>query len=220
MTHRSTQRTTPQTTPCLASRSRRVCATRACRYPPQTPTASSTSGGSFLLLSRNGAYPHLSPPTHLNLSDSQRAIPQRDWCVFSDQDVSTRCNYSLATEVQGTFRVNGSNKRMRDLQAAFETPPRVSPVSFYWHDLQFHAEAARLRSFALHCGEGLRFYAPHCLWSSSEYTQVFPINSFNSAFHHLYICPAQHAYGLSFPSLSTSAPSFFVLLSMTLLTCR
>lgn len=32
---------------------------------------------------------------------------------------------SSATEVEGTFRVNGSNKRMRDLQAAFEAPPRV-----------------------------------------------------------------------------------------------
>ena len=32
-----------------------------------------------------------------------------------------------ATETEGTFRVNGSNKRMRELQAAFETPPRVSP---------------------------------------------------------------------------------------------
>lgn len=32
----------------------------------------------------------------------------------------------LATEVEGTFRVNGSTKRMRELQAAFETPPRVS----------------------------------------------------------------------------------------------
>ncbi|OBZ72003.1 Rho-GTPase-activating protein 5 [Grifola frondosa] len=29
-----------------------------------------------------------------------------------------------ATEVEGTFRVNGSNKRMRELQTAFETPPR------------------------------------------------------------------------------------------------
>ena len=28
-----------------------------------------------------------------------------------------------------TFRVNGSNKRMRELQAAFEAPPRVRPVS-------------------------------------------------------------------------------------------
>jgi hypothetical protein len=31
----------------------------------------------------------------------------------------------VATEIEGTFRVNGSNKRMRELQAVFETPPRV-----------------------------------------------------------------------------------------------
>jgi hypothetical protein len=36
-----------------------------------------------------------------------------------------------ATEVEGTFRVNGSTKRMRDLQAAFETPPRVSTDCSY-----------------------------------------------------------------------------------------
>ena len=35
----------------------------------------------------------------------------------------------IATEVEGTFRVSGSNKRMKELQAAFETPPRVRPVS-------------------------------------------------------------------------------------------
>lgn len=33
--------------------------------------------------------------------------------------------FGPATEVEGTFRVPGSNKRMRDLQTAFETPPRV-----------------------------------------------------------------------------------------------
>ncbi|KAJ3480783.1 hypothetical protein NLI96_g8099 [Meripilus lineatus] len=38
------------------------------------------------------------------------------WCV------SPRPHSS--TEVEGTFRVNGSNKRMRELQAAFEAPPR------------------------------------------------------------------------------------------------
>ncbi|KIY51721.1 Rho GTPase activation protein, partial [Fistulina hepatica ATCC 64428] len=30
----------------------------------------------------------------------------------------------IATEVPGTFRVNGSNKRMKELQAIFESPPR------------------------------------------------------------------------------------------------
>ncbi|KAI9000460.1 Rho GTPase activation protein [Trametes punicea] len=41
--------------------------------------------------------------------------------------VVAKCGLYLkenATEVAGTFRVSGSNKRMRDLQAAFETPPR------------------------------------------------------------------------------------------------
>ncbi|KAJ7455241.1 Rho GTPase activation protein [Mycena galericulata] len=41
--------------------------------------------------------------------------------------VVAKCGLYLkenATEVPGTFRVNGSNKRMRDLQALFETPPR------------------------------------------------------------------------------------------------
>jgi len=41
--------------------------------------------------------------------------------------VVAKCGLYLkecATEVEGTFRVNGSNKRMRELQAEFETPPR------------------------------------------------------------------------------------------------
>ncbi|KAI6155226.1 Rho GTPase activation protein [Pisolithus tinctorius] len=41
--------------------------------------------------------------------------------------VVAKCGLHLkdnATEVEGTFRVNGSAKRMRDLQAAFEKPPR------------------------------------------------------------------------------------------------
>ncbi|KAF9506886.1 hypothetical protein BS47DRAFT_369718 [Hydnum rufescens UP504] len=41
--------------------------------------------------------------------------------------VVAKCGLHLkevATEVEGTFRVSGSNKRMRDLQTVFETPPR------------------------------------------------------------------------------------------------
>ncbi|CDO72483.1 hypothetical protein BN946_scf184980.g24 [Trametes cinnabarina] len=41
--------------------------------------------------------------------------------------VVAKCGLYLkenATEVAGTFRVSGSTKRMRELQAAFETPPR------------------------------------------------------------------------------------------------
>ncbi|PCH39398.1 Rho GTPase activation protein [Wolfiporia cocos MD-104 SS10] len=41
--------------------------------------------------------------------------------------VVAKCGLYLkenATEVEGTFRVNGSNKRMRELQAQFESPPK------------------------------------------------------------------------------------------------
>ena len=31
-----------------------------------------------------------------------------------------------ATEVPGTFRVSGSAKRMKELQAVFDNPPKVS----------------------------------------------------------------------------------------------
>ena len=44
------------------------------------------------------------------------------WRFSYSSRVPCRC---VATEVEGTFRVNGSNKRMRDLQAVFENPPRV-----------------------------------------------------------------------------------------------
>ncbi|KAG1870768.1 Rho GTPase activation protein [Suillus subalutaceus] len=53
--------------------------------------------------------------------------------------VVAKCGLYLkenATEVEGTFRVNGSNKRMRDLQAAFETPPRYGK-SLDWKNEHF-----------------------------------------------------------------------------------
>ena len=33
--------------------------------------------------------------------------------------------YLVGTEVEGTFRVSGSSKRMSELQTIFETPPKV-----------------------------------------------------------------------------------------------
>lgn len=45
--------------------------------------------------------------------------------------------WDVATEVEGTFRVNGSTKRMRELQAAFQSPPDVGlPVigTAFWAD--------------------------------------------------------------------------------------
>ncbi|RDX57097.1 Rho GTPase activation protein [Lentinus brumalis] len=53
--------------------------------------------------------------------------------------VVAKCGLYLkenATEVEGTFRVNGSNKRMRELQAAFETPPRYGK-NLDWKKEQF-----------------------------------------------------------------------------------
>ncbi|KAF7965948.1 hypothetical protein HWV62_2326 [Athelia sp. TMB] len=43
---------------------------------------------------------------------------------FTDHSLSGLYLKERATEVEGTFRVNGSNKRMRELQAEFETAPR------------------------------------------------------------------------------------------------
>ena len=42
-----------------------------------------------------------------------------------------------ATGVEGTFRVSGSAKRMKDLQAIFDSPPKVCPFL----SLSLHAEA-------------------------------------------------------------------------------
>ena len=43
--------------------------------------------------------------------------------------VVAKCGLRLkesATEVEGTFRVSGSSKRMKDLQTIFESTPKVS----------------------------------------------------------------------------------------------
>ncbi|PFH52936.1 hypothetical protein AMATHDRAFT_138818 [Amanita thiersii Skay4041] len=48
--------------------------------------------------------------------------------------VVAKWQHPSATAVEGVFRVSGSSKRMRELQAAFETPPR------YGKDLDWHRE--------------------------------------------------------------------------------
>lgn len=53
-------------------------------------------------------------------------ISQRKrYCCFFCCQEHLFLHLSSATEVPGTFRVSGSSRRMRELQAAFETPPRV-----------------------------------------------------------------------------------------------
>src|SRR6266702_3329704 len=76
---------------------------RTCRYRRQTRVESYMYGVIFLLSWQSGASSSLFASPTFSLSFSKCA----------------------ATEVEGTFRVNGSNKRMRELQAVFETPPRV-----------------------------------------------------------------------------------------------
>ena len=39
-------------------------------------------------------------------------------------NIASLC-YPAGTEVEGTFRVSGSSKRMSELQAIFEAPPKV-----------------------------------------------------------------------------------------------
>lgn len=51
-------------------------------------------------------------------------------------NINSNVPHLSATEVEGTFRVNGSTKRMRDLQAAFETPPRYGK-SLDWKNEHF-----------------------------------------------------------------------------------
>ncbi|TCD63340.1 hypothetical protein EIP91_005659 [Steccherinum ochraceum] len=65
--------------------------------------------------------------------------------------VVAKCGLHLketATEIEGTFRVNGSNKRMKDLQAAFEKPPRYGK-SMDWRNEHYttHDVASVFRRF-------------------------------------------------------------------------
>lgn len=49
--------------------------------------------------------------------------------------VVAKCGLYLkehATEVEGTFRISGSAKRMRELQAIFDTGPKVGGLRRRW----------------------------------------------------------------------------------------
>ena len=85
-------------------------------------------GGIYLSWSRNGA-PSCCSPLSISVLTGllwQRAVSEGERYVLHPRSKPARIPEDVpATEVEGTFRVNGSNKRMRELQAAFETPPRV-----------------------------------------------------------------------------------------------
>ncbi|KAH8100982.1 Rho GTPase activation protein [Cristinia sonorae] len=81
--------------------------------------------------------------------------------------VVAKCGLYLkeaATEIEGTFRVNGSNKRMRELQAAFETPPRYGK-NMDWKKEQYttHDVASVFRRFLTQMPEPV---IPHDMYFS------------------------------------------------------
>ncbi|KAG2076497.1 Rho GTPase activation protein [Suillus decipiens] len=92
--------------------------------------------------------------------------------------VVAKCGLYLkenATEVEGTFRVNGSNKRMRDLQAAFETPPRYGK-SLDWKNEHFttHDVASVFRRYLTQMPEPV---IPHDMYH--EFRDVLGKKPFN-----------------------------------------
>jgi len=129
-THPHAQHWTPLIIQSSGNLSRKSCNTPASKYPQQMPMAISTFGARFLLSSQNG--PSLSSsalclfPPHLG---PQRPLSQGKWSVLVSCAVQ-RFLFSpfvppTATEVPGIFSASGSNRRMRDLQAIFESPPHV-----------------------------------------------------------------------------------------------
>ena len=67
--------------------------------------------------------PHVGPQWPLSQGKWSVLVSCAVQCFLFSPSVSP-----TATEVPGTFSVSGSNRRMRDLQAAFESPPLVSPT--------------------------------------------------------------------------------------------
>jgi hypothetical protein len=114
-------------TPCSARPCARASNLPACRSRPQTSTASCMCGATFPSSLRNGpCQPMFSHhPTRFLTSPAAGCISRRTVCSGLSR-LQTLLIFPIATEIEGTFRVNGSTKRMRDLQAVFETPPRAS----------------------------------------------------------------------------------------------
>lgn len=88
----------------------KACGMPMCPYPPPTvKMACFIFMDMFRLSSLNGALQILHGSVTLNLPRHYSGLHLKE----------------TATEIEGTFRINGSARRMRDLQAAFESPPKV-----------------------------------------------------------------------------------------------
>ncbi|EJD06884.1 Rho GTPase activation protein [Fomitiporia mediterranea MF3/22] len=89
-------------------------------------------GYGYTSVKDDGPHPVFGAPLHESLKYAavqiSTANSNGELYVWGDIPVVVaKCGLYLkenATEVEGTFRVSGSNKRMRDLQALFETPPK------------------------------------------------------------------------------------------------
>ena len=150
-----------QNTPSSASLFRKASAMQVSKYQPQIQTAVFMSGGTFLSSLPSGKR---QPPAS---SVRSSAISASGLYLKENGTIRPRTSLSLsqahpcqATEVEGTFRINGSNKRMRELQAAFETPPRVRFPLFYLqkttHDMNVVWQRLGLETRDLHytrCGK-------------------------------------------------------------------
>ncbi|KAG6374352.1 Rho GTPase activation protein [Boletus reticuloceps] len=95
----------------------------------------------------------------------------------------------IATEIEGTFRVNGSAKRMRELQAAFEAPPRYGK-SLDWKTEHYttHDVASVFRRYLTHMPEPV---IPHDMYHDFRDVlarQPFDRGSVVATYRHLISC--------------------------------
>lgn len=73
-------------------------------------------------------------------------------CALVTNIRCTTCSLSplsftlLATEVEGVFRIAGSQKRMRELQEVFDTPPKYGK-QLEWERYSVHDAASVLRRY-------------------------------------------------------------------------
>ncbi|KAL0067916.1 GTPase activating protein (GAP) for Rho1p [Marasmius tenuissimus] len=93
--------------------------------------------------------------------------------------VVAKCGLYLkenATEVEGVFRVNGSNKRMRELQALFEAPPRYGK-SLDWKQTPYtpHDVASVFRRYLTQMPEPV---IPYDLYHDEPFNQEEAITTY------------------------------------------
>lgn len=92
--------------------------------------------------------------------------------------VVAKCGLFLkqkGTEIEGIFRINGSNRRMRELQIIFETPPRYGK-NIQWDDYSFtpHDVASIFRRFLTQMPEPI---VPHSLYN--DFRNAYSKKPFN-----------------------------------------